>query len=243
MSHHTLRPHFGRQSLPSVLPSSGAFDSPQCGTRMPLSCVQRSRSCWRRTHRAGPSCRDEIRVLQPLIHRTQERRWVTTNFGPARSEPGPSQAPVKDIDAETHFSLHLSLQLACSNRPEGRLLLCLDPPSTQTVSLLYVRRASISVQGPPLRLSLSPRVFTKFVVAALVPLREAGIHVLNDWLILAQSRALLCEHRDTVLSHPSWLGLQVNWEKSKLSPVQRILFLGMELDSVNLTARLSLECA
>ncbi len=194
-------------------------------------------------NRAGPSCRDEIRVLQPLIHRTQERRWVTTNFGPARSEPGPSQAPVKDIDAETHFSLHLSLQLVCSNRPEGRLLLCLDPPSTQTVSLLYVRRASISVQGPPLRLSLSPRVFTKFVVAALVPLREAGIHVLNDWLILAQSRALLCEHRDTVLSHPSWLGLQVNWEKSKLSPVQRILFLGMELDSVNLTARLSLECA
>ncbi len=41
----------------------------------------------------------------------------------------------------------------------------------------------------------------------------------------------------------SRLGLQVNWEKSKFSPVQRISFLGMELDSVNLTARLSLERA
>ncbi len=82
--------------------------------------------------------------------------------------------------------------------------------------------------------------------AALVPLREAGIRILNyldDWLILAQSRAQLCEHRDTVLSHLSQLGLQVNWEKSKLSSVQRISFLSMELDSVNLTARLSVEHA
>ncbi len=98
----------------------------------------------------------------------------------------------------------------------------------------------------PFGLSLLPRVFTKVVEAALVPLREAGIRILNyldDWLILAQSRALLCEHRDMVLSHLSRLGLQVNREKSKLSPTQRISFLGMELDSVNLTARLSEERA
>ncbi len=98
----------------------------------------------------------------------------------------------------------------------------------------------------PFGLSLSPRVFTKVVEAALVPLREAGIRILNyldDWLILAQSRALLCEQRDMVLSHLSRLGLQVNREKSKLSPTQRISFLGMELDSVNLTARLSEERA
>ncbi|KAL0161497.1 hypothetical protein M9458_045222, partial [Cirrhinus mrigala] len=35
------------------------------------------------------------------------------------------------------------------------------------------------------------------------------------------------------------LGLRVNWEKSKLSPVQSISFLCMELDSVNMTARLT----
>ncbi len=38
-----------RFSSPGVLPSSGAFGSPQCWTRMPLSCVQKSRSYWRRT--------------------------------------------------------------------------------------------------------------------------------------------------------------------------------------------------
>ncbi|KAL0200168.1 hypothetical protein M9458_003355, partial [Cirrhinus mrigala] len=71
-----------------------------------------------------------------------------------------------------------------------------------------------------------------------------GIRILNyldDWLIIAHSRDLLCEHRDLVLRHLSHLGLQVNWEKSKLSPVQSISFLGMELDSVDMSARLTNE--
>ncbi len=43
----------------------------------------------------------------------------------------------------------------------------------------------------PFGLSLSPRVFTKVAEAALVPLREQGMHILNyleDWLILAQDQ-------------------------------------------------------
>ncbi len=98
----------------------------------------------------------------------------------------------------------------------------------------------------PFGLSLSPRVFTKVVEGALTPLREVGVRILNyldDWLILAQSREQLGDHRDLVLRHLSQLGLRVNWEKSKLSPVQRISFLGVELDSVSMTARLTEECA
>ncbi len=98
----------------------------------------------------------------------------------------------------------------------------------------------------PFGLSLSPRVFTKVVEAALVPLREQGVRILNyldDWLILAQSRKQLSAHRDLVLKHLSLLGLRVNWEKSKLVPTQRISFLGMEFDSVNQTARLTQERA
>ncbi len=72
----------------------------------------------------------------------------------------------------------------------------------------------------PFGLSLSPRVFTKVVEGALTPLREVGVRILNyldDWLILAQSREQLGDHRDLVLRHLSQLGLRVNWEKSKLS--------------------------
>ncbi len=37
---------------------------------------------------AGPSSRYEDRVLQPLLHCAQERRWVETNLGSARPELG-----------------------------------------------------------------------------------------------------------------------------------------------------------
>ncbi|KAL0195086.1 hypothetical protein M9458_008658, partial [Cirrhinus mrigala] len=98
----------------------------------------------------------------------------------------------------------------------------------------------------PFGLSLSPRVFTKVAEAALSPLRERGIRILNyldDCLILAHSWDLVCAHRDMVLNHLAQLGLRVNWEKSKLSPAQRISFLGVELDSVSMSAHLSPERA
>ncbi|KAL0173928.1 hypothetical protein M9458_029896, partial [Cirrhinus mrigala] len=88
----------------------------------------------------------------------------------------------------------------------------------------------------PFGLSLSPRVFTKVAEAALAPLRELAIRILNyvdDWLILAHAWDLVCVHRDVVLNHLAQLGLRDNWEKSKLFPVQRISFLGVELDSVS----------
>ncbi len=91
-----------------------------------------------------------------------------------------------------------------------------------------------------------PHVLTKVVEGDLTPLREEGVRILNylnNWLILAQSREQLGDHRDLVLWHLSQLGLRVNWEKSKLSPVQRTSFLGVELDSVSMTAHLTEERA
>ncbi len=116
---------------PASLPSSGAIGSPQCWARMPLSCVQKSRSYWRRTRYSRPLQPrwSQGSTKAPLLHRSQETRWVTSNLGPACSEPGPCQAPVQDVDAETPLSMRPSLRLGCSDRPERRLLPCLDPPS------------------------------------------------------------------------------------------------------------------
>ncbi|KAL0148328.1 hypothetical protein M9458_056390, partial [Cirrhinus mrigala] len=61
----------------------------------------------------------------------------------------------------------------------------------------------------PFGLSLSPRVFMKVAEAALAPLREVGIHILNyldDRLILAHSWDLVCTHRDVVFNHLAQLG-------------------------------------
>ncbi len=94
-----------------------------------LACGDRSPTGEGRD-RAGPSCRYEVRVLQPLLHCTQEKRWVTTDLGSASFESEPSQATIQDAHAEMHFRVHPSPRLVCSDRPEGHVLSCLDSSST-----------------------------------------------------------------------------------------------------------------
>ncbi len=115
-----------------------------------LACGNRSPTGEGRD-RAGPSSRYEVGVVQPLLHCAQERWWVTTDLGSASFEPCTSQAAVQDVDAETHFWMRPSPRLVCSNRPEGRVLSCLNPPATQAIPAFRVRGTGVSVQGPALR--------------------------------------------------------------------------------------------
>ncbi len=124
-------------------------------------CLARGDCCppGKGCNRAGPSSRDEAGVLQPILHRTQERWWPSANPGSASLEPGFTQAPVQDADAQAHDQMHSAPGLVCSDRPEGRLLSRFDPSATQTVSTVCVRRSGMAVQGPPLRaLPVSPCV-------------------------------------------------------------------------------------
>ncbi len=115
-----------------------------------LACGNRSPTGEGRD-RAGPSSRYEVGVVQPLLHCAQERWWVTTDLGSASFEPCTSQAAVQDVDAETHFWMRPSPRLVCSDRPEGRVFSCLDPPTTQAIPAFRVRGTGLSVQGPALR--------------------------------------------------------------------------------------------
>ncbi len=98
-------------------------------------CLARGDCCppGKGCNRAGPSSRDEAGVLQPLLHRTQERWWPSANPGSASLEPGFAQAPVQDADAQAHDQMHSAPGLVCSDRPEGCLLSRSDPSVTQTV--------------------------------------------------------------------------------------------------------------
>ncbi len=140
-----------RFSSPGNLPSIVASTSPQWRQGMPPSCEQRSQSYCEGRDRASPSSRYEVRVLQPLLHCTQERWWVKTNLGPARLEPGPSQAPVQNAHTETHLWVRPSPRLVCSDRPEGHVLPRVDPSAPQAIPAVCVRRTGISVQSPALR--------------------------------------------------------------------------------------------
>ncbi len=90
-------------------------------------CLARGDCCLpgKGCNRAGPSSRDEAGVLQPLLHRTQERWWPSANPGSASLEPGFTQAPVQDADAQAHDQMHSAPGLVCSDRPEGRFSPCL----------------------------------------------------------------------------------------------------------------------
>ncbi len=208
-----------------------------CGNRSPTG-----EGC----DRAGPSSRYEVGVVQPLLHCAQERWWVTTDLGSASFESCTSQAAVQDVDEKRIFGCVRPLDwFAAIDLKDAYFHVSILPRHRPFLRFAFEGQA-YQYKVLPFGLSLSPRVFTKVVEAALVPLREQGVRILNyldDWLTLAQSRRQLSAHRDLVLKHLSLLGLRVNWEKSKLVPTQRISFLGMEFDSVNQTARLTQERA
>lgn len=51
--------------------------------------------------------------LQLLLHRTEERQWVTTNPRSASSESGPAQDPVQDVDAKMHSDICSFMTRSC----------------------------------------------------------------------------------------------------------------------------------
>ncbi|KAK5899182.1 hypothetical protein CesoFtcFv8_008685 [Champsocephalus esox] len=96
----------------------------------------------------------------------------------------------------------------------------------------------------PFGMSLSPQVFIRCMEAAIAPLRQQGIRLasyLDDWLLLAQSEQEAIRQTNVIVKHLLDLGFVINTEKSMLSPAQTVLFLGLRLNSVPFTARLSAE--
>ena len=94
----------------------------------------------------------------------------------------------------------------------------------------------------PFGLSLSPRVFTRVVAAALSPLQAGGLKILpylDDWLVCAPSRSQVLQDTKTVVDHIQRLGLKVNMAKSHFIPAQQAVFVGLLLNSRTMTASLT----
>ena len=84
-------------------------------------------------------------------------------------------------------------------------------------------------------LSTDLQVYTRVMAPVSAFLHNSGIRLrryLDDWLIQASSREQVLLALDAVLQLCSVLGIVVNWEKSQLVPTQRMVCLGVLLDSV-----------
>ncbi len=139
-----------RFSSPGDLPSSAAFSRLRCSSECLLSCARRLLSSWQGCNRAGPSSRDEAGVLQPLFHRTQGRRWYSTNPGLRllnRALPGSRLRCWRTGAWSNAYSPGIGLQ-----RLTWRMLTFMFRSFHDTDrSTVCVRGSGMAVQGPPLR--------------------------------------------------------------------------------------------
>ena len=90
----------------------------------------------------------------------------------------------------------------------------------------------------------SPRLSTKLIkvlVSILCKLYIRIIVYLDDFLILGKTLEEAILSRDTVIYLLQNLGFVINLKKSVLHPTQRIQFLGMIIDSVEMTVSLPQE--
>ena len=84
-------------------------------------------------------------------------------------------------------------------------------------------------------LSTAPQVFTRVMAPVSAILHRLGIRMcryLDVWLIQASSHPLVFQALDTVIHLCQDLGIVINWEKSNLLPSQRVVYLGVILDSL-----------
>ncbi|KAI2660631.1 ORF V: Enzymatic polyprotein [Labeo rohita] len=190
-------------------------------------------------HRSGPSSPERLGVLQPLLPRPQEGWDSSTHSRFKTLESGPHETAVQDVNSEADplaRSLRGLVSLAGSER---RILSHPDSPHHRRFLRFAFEGVAYQYTVLPFGLSLAPRTFTKCMDAALAPLRQRGIRILNyldDWLVLAQSEEELLSHRTLLLSHLECLGLKVNLPKSMLHPSRKISFLGAIFDSTQLRA-------
>ncbi len=212
-----------RFSSPGVLPSSGASTSQQWRQPMPMTCERYLCPTGEGRDGTGPSSRYEGRVFQPLLHCAQEKRWVTTNLGSAHLD-------AQDAHAEPRLRMHPSPSSVCSIDLKTRTSMCRSFRATGHSCGLRSKDEHIST-GPALRAVPIAPCLHESSGGSPCSLERSGRAHSQLPRRLAHTGSVsgsVMRTQGLVLSHLSQLGLRVNWEKSKLLPMQRISFLGME---------------
>lgn len=93
-------------------------------------------------------------------------------------------------------------------------------------------------------LTSAPRIFTRVMLPVVRKLRDEGIRVviyLDDILIIAANHEQALQHRDRTLQLLQELGWLVNWDKSVLTPAKKLTYLGVHIDTEEMTFSLPTE--
>ena len=96
----------------------------------------------------------------------------------------------------------------------------------------------------PQGLTSAPRIFTRIMRVVMSYLRSRGLRIsawLDDLLLAASSASLTASQTNTTLGTLEELGFLPNYEKSVLTPAQRISHLGLVWDSIDFTVSVPYE--
>ena len=190
-----------------------------------------------RSDRAGSS--SFSRLLQPAVCGDEGLRVVEASHRPLATESEGSKASFK---METLQSVLLSVRredwMVSIDLKDAYLQVLMHPDSRKSLRFVAFGKMyqfKILCFG----LSTALQVFTRVMAPVLAFLHRSGIRLrryLSDWLIQASSRGQVLLALDTALHLCHLLRIVVNWEKSQLVPTQRMVYLGVLLDSVSFRA-------
>ncbi len=102
-------------------------------------------------HRGGPSSRERVRVLQPVLHSSKEGWRVASHFRSASVEPLSQQTEVQDAYTQAGRVSNQVRGLVCRDRSKRRILPCLHPSHSQEVPAVCFRGQSLPVSGSSFR--------------------------------------------------------------------------------------------
>ena len=89
----------------------------------------------------------------------------------------------------------------------------------------------------------APLIFTKLLKIPIALLRRINVRIifLDDMLVMAQTLKEISQAKETLIFLLQNLGFVINFKKSQLTPVIEIEFLGLVINSVNMTLALPQE--
>ena len=189
-----------------------------------------------RNPRRGP-CQSPVYGPQGQVRRTSHNR-------PLRDELLRGYPKDQDGTLRGHDKVASGAILGSQGGHQGRLLVSPDSSSVQKVLLLLGRRDHVDVQKDAFRLDHSS--------LDLHPVNEGDKEVSNearylinsfidDFILWASTRSQALFHLEWTKKVLVWLGFKLNLKKTSESPVQCLIYLGVQLDLESLTLSLPQE--
>ncbi len=189
----------------SVLPQTAPFQLVHCtGTECLSSARGNTQPPCKACCRGSAPHRPRERLLQSLFSGAKEKWRTPPNLGPEAVESRASKRSFKMI----------TLRQILSHIRPGDWCISVDLKDAYfhiQVAPRHRRFLRFAFEGIayqftvlPFGLCLAPRMFTKCMGAALTPLNQNGMRVLNylnDWLVLAQSESALLSDKFRLLAH------------------------------------------